>query len=55
MQQGLEFKDVLKERLEIDYTKRAVQMIPSNFYRIYKDYREFSELLKYVLTLRFDN
>jgi hypothetical protein len=26
---GLEFKDVLKERLEIEFTKRLFRMIPS--------------------------
>lgn len=29
MQQDLEFKDVLKERLEAEYTKRLIKMIPS--------------------------
>jgi serine/threonine protein kinase len=27
--EGMEFKDVLKERLEIEYTKRLFKMIPS--------------------------
>ena len=29
MQRGLDFKDVLKERLEIEYTKRLFKMVPS--------------------------
>ena len=28
-QQGMEFKDVLRERLEIEFTKRLFNMIPS--------------------------
>lgn len=30
-EQGLEFKDVLKERLDIEYTKRLFRMIPSKY------------------------
>lgn len=33
-EQGLEFKDVLKERLDIEYTKRLFKMIPSNIHRL---------------------
>ena len=29
VEQGMEFKDVLRERLEIEYTKRLFTMIPS--------------------------
>jgi hypothetical protein len=29
VQQGMEFKDVLRERLEIEFTKRLFAMIPS--------------------------
>ena len=29
IQQGMEFKDVLRERLEIEFTKRLFSMIPS--------------------------
>jgi hypothetical protein len=29
VQQGMEFKDVLRERLEIEFTKRLFSMIPS--------------------------
>ena len=31
VEQGMEFKDVLRERLEIEYTKRLFTMIPSKF------------------------
>lgn len=31
-EQGLEFKDVLKERLDIEYTKRLFRMIPSKYH-----------------------
>ncbi len=27
--EGMEFKDVLKERLEIEYTKKLFKMVPS--------------------------
>ena len=40
----MEFKDILKERLEIDYTKRLFKLIP----------RDMVNMLKYILTLRFD-
>jgi hypothetical protein len=29
LQQGMEFKDVLRDRLEIEFTKRLFTMIPS--------------------------
>ncbi|CDW81235.1 serine threonine protein kinase [Stylonychia lemnae] len=43
-EQGMEFKDVLRERLEIEYTKRLFSMIP----------KELIQTLKNVLTLKFD-
>mmetsp|Transcript_21347 Transcript_21347/g.15611 ORF Transcript_21347/g.15611 Transcript_21347/m.15611 type:complete len:144 (+) Transcript_21347:542-973(+) len=42
--EGMDFKDVLKERLEIEYTKKLFVMIP----------KELIPLLKYVLTIKFD-
>lgn len=27
----MDFKDILKERLEIEYTKRLFKMVPSNY------------------------
>jgi len=41
---SIEFKDLLRLRLEIEYTKRLFTMIP----------KELINLLKYVLTLKFD-
>lgn len=32
MEMGLEFKDVLKERLECEFTKRLFKMIPSRHF-----------------------
>eukprot|EP00347_Sterkiella_histriomuscorum_P017575 403348809 len=43
-EQGMEFKDVLRERLEIEYTKRLFSMIP----------KELIQTLKNILTLKFD-
>jgi hypothetical protein len=40
----MEFKDVLRERLEIEFTKRLFSMIP----------KELIQTLKNVLTLKFD-
>jgi hypothetical protein len=34
VQQGMEFKDVLRERLEIEFTKRLFSMIPSMSFNI---------------------
>lgn len=35
-EQGMEFKDVLRERLEIEYTKRLFSMIPSKYNSLFK-------------------
>lgn len=37
----MDFKDILRERLEIEYTKRLFKMIPE----------DLTKMLKYVLTL----
>ena len=53
----MEFKDVLRERLELEFTKRLFTMIPStlNFIEIIYIYiGELIQTLKNVLTLKFD-
>lgn len=53
----MEFKDVLRERLELEFTKRLFTMIPStlNFIEIIYIYiEELIQTLKNVLTLKFD-
>lgn len=56
MDDGMEFKDVLKERLEIEYTKRIFRMIPSiRYFEInFIILEEMIGLLKHCLTLKFD-
>lgn len=54
VQQGMEFKDVLRERLEIEFTKRLFTMIPSKDYLVEKSIEELIQTLKNVLTLKFD-
>ena len=48
----MEFKDVLRERLELEFTKRLFTMIPSTLNYIYIE--ELIQTLKNVLTLKFD-
>ena len=42
--QGVEFKDILKKRLDIEFTKRLFQLVPLDLH----------DTLKYVLTLKFE-
>jgi hypothetical protein len=58
----MEFKDVLKERLKIDYSKRLFKLIPRKillvFFPFYlKNYfflEEFFTMVKSILTLKFE-
>jgi hypothetical protein len=51
----MEFKDVLRERLELEFTKRLFTMIPSTLNFIEIIYiEELIQTLKNVLTLKFD-
>lgn len=52
--EGMEFKDVLRERLEIEYTKKLFTMIPSMLQILSYFLEELISMLKYVLTLKFD-
>ena len=42
--QGVEFKDILKKRIDIEFTKRLFKLVPLDLH----------ETLKYVLTLKFE-
>ena len=53
IQGGMDFKAVLRERLEIEYTKRLFAMIPSK-HKLFTRIEELIHTFKKVLTLKFE-